>query len=251
VGEEPADRLIDAVTDAGRQPEALGPLAAALRAYHEGRLDAVMEVTSDLGRAPDLPMSLLFSGVADMSELDRLALDLCRGRVLYVGAAAGRHALVLQARGLTVTAIDVLPAAVEIMKSRGVSDPRLENVLTFTPDEPYDSVIALMNGTSILGSLSRLEGLLIHLTDVVAPGGQILIDSTDLRSPPLLETRRADGRYCGEVDYQLSYDGVSGPPLPQLFVDPVTFEDCARGAGWTFDLIARGEERSYLVRLER
>src|SRR6476469_6833304 len=55
----------------------------------------------------------------------RRAMRLVRGRVLDIGAGAGRVALHLQARGHDVVSIDVSPGAVEVCRRRGVRDARI------------------------------------------------------------------------------------------------------------------------------
>jgi SAM-dependent methyltransferase len=51
---------------------------------------------------------------------DVTALDLVGGRVLNVGAGAGRFLLALQSRGHEPMALDVSPGAVEVCRRRGV-----------------------------------------------------------------------------------------------------------------------------------
>ena len=43
-----------------------------------------------------------------------------KGKVLDVGAGSGCHSLVLQEKGIDVTAIDISPLSVETTKERGV-----------------------------------------------------------------------------------------------------------------------------------
>ena len=56
------------------------------------------------------------------------------GKVLDVGAGVGSHALVLQQRGLDVTAMDISASAVTIMKQRGLKmadRPKRRHMLDF------------------------------------------------------------------------------------------------------------------------
>jgi len=50
------------------------------------------------------------------------AFENCRGHILVVGAGTGVHAFELEKRGYEVTAIDICPQAVQIMKERGIKD---------------------------------------------------------------------------------------------------------------------------------
>jgi len=76
----------------------------------------------------------------------------------------------------------------------------------------------------------------------------VLVDSTDLREPGEKDTR-FDGRYVGELQYQLEYDGERGPPFPQLFVDPDRLARAARAAGLASEVVWRGSGGTYLARL--
>ena len=55
-----------------------------------------------------------------MPEIERKALGMATGKTLDAGAGSGCHSLVLQERGIDVTAIDISPLSVETMKERGV-----------------------------------------------------------------------------------------------------------------------------------
>lgn len=225
------------------------PLGRALVSYQDGKSDAAVVVYNDLGPQTTLPVELFFRDLSEPTGIESAALDACGGRVLEVGSTAGAAALALQGRGMAVTALDPMPEAVAAMKQRGVRDPRLGDVFDFQDPAPYDTVLLLMNGSMVAGTLSGLSRLLERLDAILAPGGRILMDSTDLREDGRAEAE--DGRYVGELHYQLEFEDSRGPPFPQLFVDPDTLEALARRAGFVMEVLARGPEGAYLARMER
>ena len=230
--------------------EALAPLERALRAHMDGALDRSLSVVTDDGGEQELPVDLFFREGRDLLPVDRAALVLCRGRVLDVGAGAGALALPLQAAGHEVTALDILPGAVAVMGARAVWDAQLGDLWDFRPERPYDTVLALMNGTAAAGTLAGLVPLLDALSAPLVTGGQVLLDSTDLGEDGL-PSQRPDGRYAGELQYQLEYEGERGLPFPQLFVDPGRLADAAAVAGLAAEIVWRGEAGEFLMRLVR
>ena len=100
-----------------------GPHGRALRDFFAGEREASLVVHSSLGEHEELPVAVFFRAPEDFFLFERAALLECRGRVLDVGAGTGVHALYLQDQGFEVCAIDVLPEAVEIMRSAGVRGP--------------------------------------------------------------------------------------------------------------------------------
>jgi SAM-dependent methyltransferase len=191
-----------------------------------------------------------------LPELERTALDLCRGRTLDLGAGAGRHALELQRRGLEVIAVDVSPEAVEVMRERGVTDARCGH-LEGLVGERFDTIILLMHGIGLVGTLRGLAHFFDQAQLHLEENGRIIFDSADLglvmpeHFDEGLEDWRAGGLYPGEVEYRLSYGGFEGDPYPWLFVDPLTLADLAQAADFRAEVVARGERGSYLARLRR
>ena len=237
--------------------EAWIPHGRALWDYFEGDLSAAVVVHSDLGEREELPVAVWFREPAGFWDLERAALELCRGRVLDVGAGTGCHSLALQERGLYVCAIDVVPEAVEIMRRRGVRETRRADLFELEP-EAFDTILMLSNGVGLVETLLGLDRFLRDVGRLLSPGGQILLDSTDVRPPPAAEAPHApglplreDGRYAGEIHFQLEYRGQKGAPFPQLYVDADTLADRAASAGWACIVIARGSRGAYLARLTR
>lgn len=230
------------------------PHGRALWDYFQGDTKAALRCFSSLGEDDLIPSAVWFRPPESFFPFDHAALERCRGRVLDVGAGAGAHCLVLQQRGFEVVAIDAVPEAVEILRGRGVRDARLLDVfaLEHAPDRfdttRFDTVLMLANGAGIAETLEGLDRLLVVLDRILAPGGQVLIDSTDVRSRA---RPRADGRYIGEIDFSLEYRGLRGATFRQLYVDPATFRAHAARAGFDFEPLGRFEGESYLARLTR
>ena len=231
------------------------PHARALRDFFNGDNNAKIVVHSSLGEHEEIPVAIFFRE-PDFFPFERAALALCRGRVLDVGAGTGLHALYLQERGHEVVAIDVLPEAVEIMRRCGICDARVADVMSFEA-EPFDTILMLMNGIGILGTLDGLDRFLRDVPRLLKPGGQILLDS----GPPVLVGDRddaaivapgdAESSYVGETWISLEYKGAIGPPFRELYVDSETLEEHARAAQWQFECVFRDEHGGHLARLTR
>ncbi len=223
-----------------------------MQAYHRGRHDAVIVVYDDFER-DEVPISWFFRGPEQFPPYEQLALENCREWVLDVGAGSGCHSLALQDRGLRVTAIEALPALVDIMRDRGVRDARRATWMDLEAP-PFDTILILMNGLGLAETLTGLPRFFGEMRRLVRPGGQLLADSTDVRArmDPAGQSgkRRGDGRYAGELRFQLEFDGEKGPSFPQLYVDAGTLREYASRENWSCELLNPPDEHGhYLARL--
>ena len=227
------------------------PLGRALADVHAGAHPATLTVESTLWEDEEVSAAEYFRpDSAPLPSLECRALARCRGRVLDVGAGAGRHALELQRAGFEVVALDIAEEAVEVMRGRGVRDPRLGNLWTLE-NERFDTLLMLMHGLGLVGTLAGLGDLLLRLPDLLEPGGQLLADSADL-SMTVADSdqpagRGGTGRYLGEVEFRLRYRDWVGARYPWLFVDPGTLALLAESAGLQCEILARGDRGTYLA----
>jgi SAM-dependent methyltransferase len=205
------------------------PLVLALRAWQGGDREATLRVRSDVGEDEEWPVGMFFRGEDELPEIERAALDRCGHAVVDVGAGAGPHALVLQDRGHDVLALESTPEMADLLRARGVRRVAIGGPEA-APRSGADTVLMLMNGLGLAGTLAGLGPLLRSAGGALAPGGRILADSTDLRTSQAT-VRRDDGRYIGEVQFQLEFRGVRGEPFPFVYVDPDTLARQARAAG--------------------
>ena len=206
-----------------------------------------MTVRNDFGQTEEIHASFFFRTEEAFEEWESIALGRCGPRVLDIGAGVGAHALVLQARGHEVTALDLIPQAVRIMRERGVEDAREATLFDVASVDVYDTVILLLNGSMIAETLRGLDRLLGAAATVLEPGGALILDSTDLRDDLDAEGAGAVDCYIGELHYQLSVGDHVGEVFPQLFVDPDTLDTRARLAGWNMEVIWRGSGGRYLA----
>ena len=225
----------------------------AIADYHSSGKAARLRVFSPMFDEDEIPVATLFRPFDDMPALEQEALRAATGEILDVGAGAGCHSLALQAMGKQVTAIDISPLAVATMRERGVLDVREQDF--FTLDGQFDTILMLMNGIGIVGSLSRLPAFFMQLDTLLAPGGQVLCDSSDIcyifeDEDGIIDLTGIDG-YYGELTYQMQYRKVKGEPFPWLFIDPETLAEQATTHGYRCDIIARGTHYDYLARLTR
>jgi SAM-dependent methyltransferase len=231
----------------------LGPYEAALAAYFAGDAAATVHLESDVGEDEDLPMRVFFRGPDEFFPFERRALDLCRGRVLDLGAGAGVHALDLQERGLEVTAVEVLAGAGEIMRARGVRHVITADFFHLVAP-PADTVLLLMNGIGPVGTLDRIPVFLQRIATLLRPGGQVLVDSGSPNVQPgyvreLGSWPPRTGTYPGEAWVRLAFRGEAGPPFRELYVDFSTFAARVRDAGWRCEQVWGEAEDHFVARL--
>ncbi len=227
------------------------PLAAALLDhYRTGRPRKVAATRAD-GVAFEIETGEYFTLDGALAELDGLALDRCRGRVLDVGAGAGRHALALQARGLEVVAIDVSPIAVSLCRARGVRDARVFDVMRLDSHEKlgrFDTIFFGMQTIGVAGGVGTLGRLLGRLASVLAPEGELIVDSSALREAwEGDDSDTSPGR--GEIVLSTRYRGWRGEPFPWLYLSEQDLSSVAGEAGFEMETLGRVSSGEFLAAL--
>lgn len=231
------------------------PQGLALMACFEGDRDAQLDIHRDDDFHDPMPVSHFFREPAEWDEIESAAVGLCCGWILDVGGGTGIHSLVLQESGRKVTAIDINPLAVTIMGRRGVVDARCADVFEFS-EGPFDTLLLLGHGIGMVETIAGLDRFLDVAHDLTAEGGQILLDSADVRltdNPAHLayhEANRRAGRYVGEIRLRLGFRGRYGPICGWLHVDPETLASHAESAGWSCEVISQTEYGHFLARLK-
>lgn len=236
------------------EERSMEPYGLALTDYFKGDHSAKQTFHRDDGIDFEMPISVFFRGEMDFSRIEQSALDLCRGKVLDVGAGSGDHSLALQNRGLNVVALDVSPEAVHIMTERGVRNVCRADIFKLEAGK-FDTLLMLGHGIGMVGDLVGLRRFLGHAHTLLNPGGNLVFDSLDVRctSDPVHlayhENNRKKNRYIGEIHFQILYKGIKGKPFSWLQIDPETLGREAESAGWSCEISCQESWGDYLAQL--
>ena len=227
-------------------------MGAAILDYQTKGKAGKLSILSSMFEEDEMPVKHLFRNLEEMPMLEQKALSLAKGKVLDVGAGAGCHALALQAQSIAVKAIDISPLSCEAMELRGVMNAECINLFDEHLETGFDTILLLMNGTGIAGKIENFPALFNRLKALLNKGGQILIDSSDIKYIYENEDGSFDinlnAAYYGEVDYQMVYKDVKGDSFDWLYVDFPLLKSIAESCGLHGELIAEGEHYDYLAR---
>lgn len=223
-------------------------LGTAIADFYFNNKPAKLWVYDMIGPKVEMKITTYFREWAQMPELEKIALQECRGEVLDIGAGAGSHALALQAKGAGVTALDISPKAVEVMKARGVANAVAADIFSYSGAQ-YDTLLLLMNGIGLTGNIDGLRRFLQHAKTLLAAGGQLLFDSSDVAYLYEDDGVLPSSHYYGEITCCYSYRRQKSAWFSWLYIDIKTLGEIAAEEGWRVDFLFEDETEQYLVRL--
>lgn len=231
------------------------PMGAAIADYFANGKATKLRVFSSMFDEDEIPVKQLFRSFEEMPELEQEALRMSTGKILDVGAGSGCHSLALQEMGKEVKAIDISPLSVETMKKRGVRDASLQNFFSEQFNGSFDTILMLMNGAGIVGKIANLGFFFQTIKRLLAPGGCLLMDSSDLRyifedEEGNIDIDPEDG-YYGEVDFSMKYKNVKGHSFDWLYIDYQTLSLHAAQNGFKAEKIREGEHYDYLAKISK
>lgn len=223
-------------------------LGSAMHKHFFEKNPCSVEVFIDGRKEDPMLSSLFFREPKDMNAAEREAMNRCRGRVLDVGAGAGCHALELQRMGLDVVALEQSKRACDVMRARGVFNVEQTSIYSYNRGS-FDTILLLMNGFGIAGTEEGVIELLIHLKTLLAPGGRIVGDSTDIRYFKQEQSRfdLEKGNFC-EVQFEIRLEDDK-QVFPWIYPDEVLLEVLAEEAGLMYNTILYSDDYHFLCEL--
>ncbi|RYU92460.1 class I SAM-dependent methyltransferase [Mucilaginibacter terrigena] len=221
-------------------------LGQALFDHFKGESKHKLWINNTYGDKEEMPLEVFFRTEDEMPGLEHKALSRCYDRVLDIGAGAGSHALILQELGCEVTALDISELAVTIMLQRGVKRAVTGDIFNYH-GEKFDTLLLLMNGIGLCGTIQQLRVFLQHAKTLLSEGGRLLFDSSDITY--LYEDDLPEEGYYGELSYQYVYKGQKTDWFKWLYIDQETLEAVATEEGWATEFLYEDEFDQYLARL--
>ena len=192
-----------------------------------------------------MSLEVYFREEENLGGLESFALSLCSGRVLDVGAGAGALSLILQSRGIEVESLEISKICCEIMKSKGVDKVINHDFFSVDIDKQYETILMMMNGIGICGTLDFLPKLFARFNSLLMPGGQVLVDSSAVKY--LYQDGIPESHYFREIDYQ----GKKGLWFKWLYVDIETMMLQSEIYGYQMQVLSEDSSGHYLARLTK
>jgi precorrin-6B methylase 2 len=229
------------------------PIAQAVFNYHFHHDNSPVSIHSDGFDVDEVFPAYFFRTYQQMPALEQKALGLAKGRILDVGACAGSHSLYLQQKGEQAVALERSGLCCKVLQDREIKNIRQLDFFQLEK-EKFDTILLLMNGTGIAGTLDGLDRLLKKLTELLLPEGQILIDSSDL----IFLYTDEDGsavidltaeKYYGELIFQTEYKQQKGNEFPWLYVGEDLLAESAERNNLHVKQVFKGEHFDYLAQI--
>jgi 2-polyprenyl-3-methyl-5-hydroxy-6-metoxy-1,4-benzoquinol methylase len=230
------------------------PLGEALEDFYNGKKNAEITLIRDDGFEWNVPIEYFFRSLKDFSNLEKEAIQLCKGKVLDMGAGVGPHSLELQRLGLEVYAIDISSHACEIMKKRGVKNVQCTDFYNLTMDS-FDTILLLGRSIGFVGNLKGIKKFLSYCKTRLNPKGIIILDSIDILSTQeqvflnYIERNRKLGRYIGEGCLQMKYKKILGDKFQNIQIDPNTLKEVTQELRFSCEILCREEDGMYLAKI--
>lgn len=221
----------------------------AIKNFHYKTSRGKLYVHDTFGPKVEMPISVYFRTEKQLPVLEKKALDLCKGKILDIGAGAGSHALMLQNRNLDVVGLEISPAACEVMEDRGLKNVVCEDIFKFNEGK-FETLLLLMNGIGLCGDLSGFRKFLRKAETLLNENGILIFDSSDISYMYEDDVLPRD-QYYGEVTCRYEYQKEVTDWFKWLYLDFRTLEKITSEEGWNSELIFEDQNDQYLVKLSR
>lgn len=220
------------------------PFGKALLEYFLKRENSSYQVIREDGLISEEPVEFYFRDYRDWPHYEREVLEEAKGRVLDIGAGAGRHSLWLQEKGMEVYAIDTSPLAVEVMKRRGLKNTYVMDVKNLNfPNNHFDTILMLYNNFGLGGNIQETIGILNKLHGISTPQAKILAtirdptQTTEKRHLDYQFLNKKRERHPGQIMLRIEYKDETGDWFDLLMLPPNELARLVQEPMWNVEKI--------------
>lgn len=228
------------------------PIGYAIAEYSISKNTDPIIIESDLCDDDIIEVPYLFRTYDQMPAIEQTVLSKATGKILDVGACAGCHSIYLQRVKKNVVSLDTSAGSIDYLESHGLST--VHSSILDLKNVKFDTIILLMNGLGLAGTLKQLPDFLIHLKSLLNPNGSILCDSTDIKY--MYEDDEGaiwmdlNSSYYGEMKFNMKYRESETGWFDWLYVDFETLQKTCSQLGMTCSKIQDGENYHFLAEIK-
>lgn len=225
------------------------PFVESLMDYVECNTGNPLLLHNTYGEPEEMSVEVFFREEEDLSEIEKLALQSCTGEILDLGAGAGALSLILQDMDKSVTALENDIGCNQLMQALGVKSVVNEDFWEY--EGQFDTVLVMMNGLGLAGTLDAVPKFLEKCMSLLNPGGQLIFDSSDISYLYAGEAEDKSFDYYGEVQYRYEYKGEKNDWFDWVYVDQDTLFKICKQLSLQFEVLHTDEYQQYLGRITR
>lgn len=199
-----------------------------------------------------------FAEYENWPGIDQEAINLAKGKVLDIGAGAGRVPLYLQKKGLKCVAIDNSKLAIETARKRGIKQAI---PMTFGEvggiGQLFDTIVMFGNNFGLFHDRQNVIRMLGVLYDVTSSDAIILASSLNPYKGDIAEHKQYQeynltrGRMAGQIRIRVRYHKYSTPYFDYLFVSPEEMAEILDHTNWRISRLFIDEKPSFIAVLEK
>ncbi|MHA2270220.1 MAG: class I SAM-dependent DNA methyltransferase [Candidatus Hodarchaeales archaeon] len=199
-----------------------------------------------------------FSSFADWPPAEQSALKYAQSPVLDLGCGAGRHALYLQEKGLSVVAMDVSPGALTVTQERGIKKTVQGNFCELPPfQQSFSAFLALGQNFGLCGGPEETCEMLQALGRIANPAAVLIASFLDPR-PDSDETdpvhrdyhaqNQLKGKPAGLIAIRIRYRKIKTPFFPLYHPTIKEFRDILQKTeAWALENIQQAGPQYFAV----
>lgn len=200
-----------------------------------------------------------FAQFKDWPKIQKQAIKYVRGRVLDVGAGAGRVSFYLQQHNFNVVAMDSSPLAIKVCKMRGVKKTKIlpiECIDNFKANS-FDTIIMYGSNFSLFGNFKKAKRLLKTIHRITCPNALIITETNNpynTKDPVHIayhKSNKKKGRLAGQIRIRVRFKNSVGDWFDYLVVSKSEMKKILKNTGWKVKKFIDSDKSTYIAIIEK